>query len=318
MTDFFISYTSPDEAWAEWIGWKLEQADFDVVMQKWDFAAGSNFVLEMHKAAASADRTIAVLSPEYLTKSRFGSAEWAAAFAKDPDGSGRKLVPVRVRPCAADGLLTSIVHVDLVGLEEDEAQRTLLDEVRGARRKPSTAPSFPGGGRATTTPRPFPGPGSSVLAKRYMPKIRHAATDLDKRRFSKETFNLLHERFEQWLGDLSASHSGVDVNVEKVDANTFTAEVFIEGQCKGSCKIWIGGMFGGNDIAYAEGARRVAVGGNSVNEALMIIDGRDGLALRATMNMGIGRAGEGLDPQCMSPEESAQFLWRRFCWTFEQ
>jgi hypothetical protein len=43
----FISYTSANERWAEWIGWILEEQGFSVRLQAWDFAAGSNFVLEM-------------------------------------------------------------------------------------------------------------------------------------------------------------------------------------------------------------------------------------------------------------------------------
>src|SRR5712691_9911641 len=97
MPDFFVSYTAADERWAEWIAWTLEEGGFDVVLQKWDFTAGSNFVLEMQKAAADAKRTIAVLSPDYLSASRFGASEWASAFATDPDGMKRTLVPVRVR-----------------------------------------------------------------------------------------------------------------------------------------------------------------------------------------------------------------------------
>jgi hypothetical protein len=74
MTDYFISYTAADEKWAEWIAWTLEAHGHKTVLQKWDFAAGSNFVLEMHRAAATAKRTIAVLSPDYPA-SRFGAAE---------------------------------------------------------------------------------------------------------------------------------------------------------------------------------------------------------------------------------------------------
>jgi len=96
MPDFFISYTAADKAWAEWIGWTLEDAGFSVTLQAWDFVPGSNFALEMQRAAATAPRTIAVLSPDYL-KSRFAAPEWAAAFAQDPEGLKRSLVPVRVR-----------------------------------------------------------------------------------------------------------------------------------------------------------------------------------------------------------------------------
>lgn len=58
--DFFVSYTGADEAWAQWIGWELEEAGYTVILQAWDFTSGSRFVREMHKAAQIANRTIAV------------------------------------------------------------------------------------------------------------------------------------------------------------------------------------------------------------------------------------------------------------------
>src|SRR5207248_1195254 len=117
--DFFISYTGADRRWAEWIAWTLEEAGFSVVLQAWDFAPGSNFVLEMQQASADASRTIAVLSPDYL-KSHFAASEWAAAFATDPEGLKRRLLPVRVRECELVGLWKTIVHLDLVHLVEAE------------------------------------------------------------------------------------------------------------------------------------------------------------------------------------------------------
>jgi tetratricopeptide (TPR) repeat protein len=65
--DFFISYTAKDRKWAEWIAWQLEEAGYSVVVQAWDFRPGGNFALDMQKAT-DAERTIAVLSPDYLQK----------------------------------------------------------------------------------------------------------------------------------------------------------------------------------------------------------------------------------------------------------
>src|SRR5262245_1145390 len=116
MADFFISYTQADRLWAEWIGWVLEEAGHKATVQAWDFGPGGNFVVEMHRASAGSDRTIAVLSPDYL-HSLFSMAEWVAAFVADPDGAKGKLVPVLVREVAREelGLLASIIHVNLVG-----------------------------------------------------------------------------------------------------------------------------------------------------------------------------------------------------------
>ena len=103
--DFFISYTQADRAWAEWIGRQLEQAGYTVILQAWDFLPGTDWVHQMHTAVQRAERTLAVLSPAYLESSEFGETEWRAAFAADPSGEGRRLIPVRVRECQPEGLL---------------------------------------------------------------------------------------------------------------------------------------------------------------------------------------------------------------------
>jgi|SRR5271163_4413962 hypothetical protein len=166
MTDFFISYTSADENWAEWIAWILEAAGFSVTLQKWDFRPGSNFVLEMQRAAAGSKRTIAVLSPDYL-RSAYGAPEWAAAFASDPEGLKRKLVPVRVAECEPEGLLKTTVYIDLVGFDEDEGRHILLEGVAERRAKPSSKPDFPGKKSAPRAPV-FPGPSRACLQLRRM------------------------------------------------------------------------------------------------------------------------------------------------------
>ena len=83
--DFFVSYTSVDEPWAEWISHVLEDAGYTTFLQAWDCRPGSNFVIEMQRGLESADRVIAVLSPSYL-EAPFPQSEWAVAFASDPGG----------------------------------------------------------------------------------------------------------------------------------------------------------------------------------------------------------------------------------------
>src|SRR5262245_13622226 len=139
--DFFISYTAKDREWAEWIAWQLEEAGYSVVIQAWDFRPGGNFALDMQKAT-EAERTIAVLSPDYLQKP-FPQAEWAAAFAEDSTGEARKLLPVRVVECSPKGLLAQIVYIDLVNRNETEGRDELLNGGNSGRIKPATAPPFP-------------------------------------------------------------------------------------------------------------------------------------------------------------------------------
>ncbi|HSK77501.1 MAG TPA: TIR domain-containing protein, partial [Thermoanaerobaculia bacterium] len=129
----------------------LEEAGYTTRSQAWDFQAGNNFVVEMHRAASDAERTLAVLSPDY-EKSLFGMAEWTAAFAQDPSGEKGKLLPVRVREMKPGGLLKAIVYIDLVGKTEPAARERLLQGLVRGRAKPARKPVYPGDSR----PR-FPG-----------------------------------------------------------------------------------------------------------------------------------------------------------------
>jgi TIR domain len=142
VIDFFISYTSRDRLWAEWITRVLDEAGYSTKLQARDFAPGQDFVQEMQQAATTAARTMAVLSPAYFD-SRFTGSEWAAAFAQDPTGELRTLIPVRVADFEPPGLLRSRIYVDLVDKNEEGAREALLQGVAAAGVTPKQPAPFP-------------------------------------------------------------------------------------------------------------------------------------------------------------------------------
>jgi len=76
--DFFISYNQGDRAWAEWLAWTLEEVGYSVIIDAWDFRPGGNFALEMDRAMKRAERTIAVLSENYLN-AVYTQSEWGVS-----------------------------------------------------------------------------------------------------------------------------------------------------------------------------------------------------------------------------------------------
>jgi TIR domain len=123
----FISYTTRDSAWAEWIVWELKEAGHEVIVQSWDFAPGMNFNKQMIEASATAKCTVAVMSSAYLSSS-YATDEWTAALVHgDPDS--RRLLIVRIEPVQLPRLLSSWNSVDLFDVSEDVARRRLLDAV---------------------------------------------------------------------------------------------------------------------------------------------------------------------------------------------
>lgn len=176
--DFFVSYTSADRQWAEWIAWTLEEAGFSVFLQAWDILPGSNFVQQMRLAAVHCDRTVAVLSNAYL-QSVYAESEWNAAFADDPTGTKRKLIPVRIEDCQLVGLDKPIVYVNLIALSEDDAKASLLQGLGQTRAKPEKRPPFP---PHEIERQPFPG-SLRQRATRASPQIGILSTEfihLDK------------------------------------------------------------------------------------------------------------------------------------------
>jgi hypothetical protein len=207
MVDFFISYNSTDGTWAEWIAWQLEDAGYTTVLQAWDFRPGSNFVLEMERAAGEAERTIVVLSPAYVS-ARYTQPEWATAFARDPTSERGLLLPVRVERCALQGLLPQIVYIDLVGLDEDAAKKRLLDGVQRDRAKPTSPPSYPGSAPQPVAEQPrFPGELPSVQSASdapWVPQVPWAVVRLS--RANATEYRLEDGRHSHILGSINENY----------------------------------------------------------------------------------------------------------------
>jgi hypothetical protein len=159
--DFFVSYQQADREWAEWIAWQLEKAGYSVLFQGWDFVPGTNWIKLMQDGVSHSARVIVVLSPAYIG-SAFGTAEWQAIWAHDPDGAERRVIPVRIADCERPGLLGGIVSIDLFGVPEPKALERLQNAIQRAldgRAKPLRPPIFPAAARVTgaeDTPRSRP------------------------------------------------------------------------------------------------------------------------------------------------------------------
>lgn len=307
MTDFFISYNKADRVWAEWIAYVLEEEGFSTSIQAWDFRPGTNFVLEMQEAAAKAVRTVMVLSPDYLT-SEFAVSEWAAAFARDPKGVEGKLVPVMVRQCEPAGLLGQIVRIELVGLEEQEANRRLLDGIRQRRAKPEARPPFPLQ-PATRAAIAFPGSDPSKADRSnapYLPDIGRKPSDAERRRFIRTSFTAIGDKFRNGLEALKARYDFVETDIEFRGETNFVAEVFMHGRSECACHVWLGGAFSRDAISYYEGR---SFSDTAINEMLAVVN--DALFLSATMGSAFGQYDD-MNLKRLSLEAAADYLWRRF------
>jgi hypothetical protein len=168
----FISHSSKDRAWAEWIAWQVEALGHRATIDLWDWRPGTNFIAAMQQATATADRTLVVLSPHYF-EANYTGPEWTTAFTQRQADGSNPIIPVRVAEMELPGLFRPLISVDLVGLGEASAREALEEGLRKGRVKPTAPPVYPGAtadetqGREPRAKPQFPGtelPGSDTDA----------------------------------------------------------------------------------------------------------------------------------------------------------
>ena len=142
MADIFVSYTSSDRDWAQWIGQELETLGHAPHLHEWEIPAGGNIAAWMEQRHNNADHILCVVSKDYLTKDYSSwerqSAQWAAA-SKRPNFA----LPVFVEECEAPTLLGPFKRCDLFGLSEEDA-RARIETYLAPAAKPSGPARFPG------------------------------------------------------------------------------------------------------------------------------------------------------------------------------
>lgn len=143
MTDhaqqFFISYAGTDRAWAEWVGWHLEQAGHRVILDVWDWRTGDNLVQRMDEALERADAVIALFSTSYFEDERWTTEEWTAAVAHRD-----RLIPLALEPLTTSDLprvLAAKLRKNLHGLDESAALTALREAVNCPGTRLSAPPS---------------------------------------------------------------------------------------------------------------------------------------------------------------------------------
>lgn len=142
MAEIFVSYTSSDYHWADWIGHELEALGHIPRIHDWELSGGGDIVAWMEKCFDTADHVLCVYSKAYRTAPYASlerrAAHWAAA-AEQPGFA----LPVRVDEFDLSKLFGIIKRCDLFGVDEAEARARLIAFLTPAG-KPSQRGPFPG------------------------------------------------------------------------------------------------------------------------------------------------------------------------------
>jgi hypothetical protein len=128
----------------------------------------------------------------------------------------------------------------------------------------------------------------------------------DKYRFVKEAFEEIRIFFQEALKQLEAHDSRFATEFEEIDKLKFTATIFVGGELKNQCVIWLDSHMGGNQISYREGRNAGLRDDGSMNDWLHVEADDQRLNLRPS-GMLFTESRDKFDTA-----EGATYFWKRF------
>ena len=131
--DFFISYTSPDDAMAREVVAVLEGAGFTTFAMFKDIPAGE-FTRELNRGLGASHAMFALYSQAYMA-SPHCMAELEYAYVRAKRGEARYLRPLELQHCERPPLAETTVYQSLVGQPPDARRELILKLARAGEQK---------------------------------------------------------------------------------------------------------------------------------------------------------------------------------------
>jgi hypothetical protein len=133
-------------------------------------------------------------------------------------------------------------------------------------------------------------------------RMRKEFSDSERDTFLDRAFEYIANFFEASLQELQARNTQAQTKFRRIDANHFSAIVYVHGATVSQCRIWLGSMMGRHQqILYSMDA---SGGDNSCNESLSVEDDGHALFLKP---MGISSSAG--DAKSQSEHGAAEYLW---------
>jgi hypothetical protein len=310
--ELLFSYSHVDEDLRNKLEIHLAMLKREGVISAWHdrrITAGSDLHGAINQHINSAEIILLLASPEFLASDYCYEIEMKRALERHAAGEAR-VIPVILRPCDWENSplksLRATPHDGKPVVKHaniDDAYREVVQDIRAAiaelrPRSSSRAPAPSEAGSPTHSATSPPEMRSSNL------RLKRTFNDHERDQFLEESFTYIANYFENSLAELKARNPEVDVRFRRVDVNHFTSAIYVKGKKASSCRLWLGGDFGGHAIRYSGSDESH---GNSFNEQVSV--GDDGynlvlLPLGMLSFMGGGNKGGGL-----TQEGAAEYFW---------
>lgn len=289
MAELFFSYCHRDETIRDELEIHLAMLKRQNVIDTWHdrrIVAGDEFAGQISEHLASADIILLLVSPYFLASKYCYDVEMARAMEQHEEGTAR-VIPVILDPCdwhsAPFGKLLAMPK-DGKPISKFPNMHDALLQVTNAVREAVVTKTDASDSAITnvatkTAPLVLENPRSSNL------RIKKQFSQRERDKFRDDAFEYIARFFQQSLSELELRNDSIETDFKRIDANTFTATIYQDGESNSECAISLSDSFGSNSIVYSSDK---SSRGNSFNNMLTIVDDNTSLGLSASTNFGRG------------------------------
>lgn len=266
----FISYSHKDEDLRDQLEVQLAMLKRQGLVEVWHdrrLVAGDRLDWTISKELDDADVILLLVSPDFLASDYCYKIEKGRALERHRTGEAR-LISVILRPC--DWMRTDLAEFLVTPRDgkaitqwpdRDEAFLNVVQSIRSALDEIGKTPEA-----KTThdwvenTPAGMP----AVSSRSSNLRLRKDFSQADRDDFLLDSFQFMCRFFEGSLRELQDRNPGVTGRFRQIDANTFTAAIYQNGNKAASSTIRLGGAFG-HGISYSNSDN---ADNNGMNEQL--------------------------------------------------
>lgn len=311
MAKVFFSYSHKDEELRDELEKHLSILKRQGFIETWHdrrITAGEELSPEIDRNLEDSDVVLLLVSSDFLASDYCYDIEMKCALGRHESGAAW-VVPVILRPCDwHDAPFGKLLATPTDGKPVtrfptlDDAFVVVVSDIKKTLRQMGQKQAPPPASIEMTQP---------VIGTETMPRssnlrIKKEFSDREQDRFLADSYEYIANYFEGSLQELEKRNPEVETDFRRIDANHFTAKIYLNGKQECGCKIWLGSLVGG--IAYrVNDSLSDYLDDNSFNESVNVDNDGYSLFLKP---LGMQRMGQG--GELLTSEGAAEFFWGLF------
>lgn len=313
----FVAYSKADSSAVKRLVVHLKGLEYEGLIETWhdrQIAPGDEWDSKIRAEISAADVIIFCVSADLLATDYVQRVEIPKAIARQEQGKAT-VIPVIFKNCAWQGhALGKLQAIPAKGGTVQEYIRNgdpddIWTEVASAVRDAVRARQETDDHNRTVSSAQKAPPATRGQPSGAMPvtlsDFGHAS-DLEQDDFIQSTFSTVLNYFENSLKNLKNAHPGCEIRLRKLSEDAFEAGVYVNGQRRSFCGVFIHER---NGIAYSNNG----VGNrNTTNEEIGLVQGERGTRLKWQALMHAWHHASGTDISEMDPWGAAAYFWSIF------